>query len=106
MIKNLNFLSFEKTISKGLVLVDYWAEWCAPCKNQDPLLEIIEAKVKDIATVAKVDINDNRVIANNQRVKNIPTLILYNDGKEVQRFAGIQSTAIIINSIQQNNNKK
>ena len=106
MIKNLNFLNFEETISKGLVLVDYWAEWCAPCKSQDPLLEIIAKKTKDIATVAKVDINDNRVIANDQKVKNIPTLVLYKDGKEIQRFAGIQTTDIIINSIQQNNNKK
>ncbi|NOR86164.1 MAG: thiol reductase thioredoxin [Bacteroidales bacterium] len=103
MIKNLNFINFDKTISKGLVLIDYWAEWCAPCLAQHPILVEIAEEVKDIAVLAKVDISDNRVIADQQRVKNIPTLVLYKNGVEIQRFAGIQSKEIIINTITQNN---
>ena len=102
IIQNLNFITFNKQISHGLVLVDYWAQWCAPCLVQNPILEEIALEVKEIATVAKVDIADNRVIADQQKVKNIPTLILYQDGEEIQRFAGIQSKEIIINSIIQN----
>lgn len=102
MIENLNFITFNQAISKGIVLVDYWAQWCAPCLAQNPVLEEIADEVKNIALVAKVDIADNRVIADQQKVKNIPTLILYKDGKEIQRFSGIQSKEIIINSIQNN----
>lgn len=102
MIENLNFTNFDNTISKGLVLVDYWAEWCAPCIAQNPILNEMAKEVKEIALVAKVNISDNRVIADQQRVKNIPTLVLYKDGKEIQRFSGIQSKEIIINSIIQN----
>ncbi len=102
MIQDLNFITFSKEIANGLVLVDYWAQWCAPCLAQNPILEEIAEKVKNIARIAKVDIADNRVIADQQKVKNIPTLILYKNGVEIQRFAGIQSKEIIINSIIQN----
>ena len=102
MIKELNFMNFEEVISRGLVLVDYWAEWCAPCLAQNPILEKIAAEVKEMAIVGKVDISDNRVIAEQQRVKNIPTLVLYKEGVEIQRFAGVQSKEIIIKSIQKN----
>lgn len=102
MIQDLNFITFSKEIANGLVLVDYWAQWCAPCLAQNPILEEIAEEVKDIAIIVKVDIADNRVIADQQKVKNIPTLILYKDGVEIQRFAGIQSKEIIINSIQNN----
>ncbi len=103
MILDLNFITFDKQISNGLTLVDYWAEWCAPCVTQDPILEEIANEIEEIAIIAKVNIADNRVIADQQKVKNIPTLILYKDGLEIQRFAGIQSKEIIINSIRQNN---
>jgi len=99
MIQDLNFITFNKQIAHGLVLVDYWAEWCAPCLTQNPILEEIALEIKEYASLAKVDIADNRVIADQQKVKNIPTLILYKDGDEVQRFSGIQSKEIIINSI-------
>jgi len=103
MIQDLNFITFDKQISTGLVLVDYWAEWCAPCLSQNPLLQEIARDVSGIAIIAKVNIADNRVIADQQKVKNIPTLILYKDGIEIKRFAGIQSKEIIIKTIEQNN---
>jgi len=105
MIKDLNFITFSKAISSGLVLVDYWAEWCQPCLAQNPILDEIAEEIKEIAIVAKVDISDNRVIADQQKVKNIPTLILYRNGKEIHRYNGIQSKEIIIKNIQQNHNK-
>lgn len=102
MIKNLNFLNFEASISTGICLVDYWAYWCTPCLSQDSVLEEIEKEIGSKALVAKVDINDNKVIANHQKVRNIPTLILYKDGQEIERFMGIQSKKMIINSIEKN----
>ncbi len=102
MIKNLNFLNFEGSISTGVCLVDYWAYWCIPCLTQDPVLDEIDEEIGHKALIAKVDINDNKVIANQQKVRNIPTLILYKDGQEIERFSGIQSKEIIINSIEKN----
>jgi thioredoxin 1 len=99
MIKNLNFLNFKESIQNGICLVDYWAHWCIPCLTQDPILEEIHKEIGHLAGIMKVDINDNRHIANEQKVKNIPTLILYNDGLEIERFNGIQSKDIIINAI-------
>lgn len=103
MIFNLNFITFNKQIAQGLTLVNFWAEWCTACLTQNHILDEIAEEVKEICQVAKVDINDNRVIADEQKVKNIPTLILYKDGYEIERFAGIQSKEIIINTIQKNN---
>lgn len=102
MIKNLNYLNFQDSIESGVVLVDFWAYWCIPCLTQDPILNDIAKEMSHKALIAKVDINDNKFIANEQRVKNIPTLILYKNGKEIQRFSGIQSKETIINAIEKN----
>ncbi len=105
-MRNLNYITFKEATSKGLVLVDYWADWCAPCIAQNPILKEIDQEVGAFAKVYKVDINDNRVIADQQKVRNIPTLILYENGVEIQRFAGISSKELILNNIQQNIQKK
>lgn len=102
MIKDLNYLNFKDSIQSGVVLVDYWAYWCIPCLTQDPILKEIAEEIGEKALIAKVDINDNKVVANEQKVKNIPTLILYKNGTEIQRFLGIQSKEIIIHSIEKN----
>ncbi len=99
MINTLNFLNFEQAISTGWILVDYWAPWCAPCLTQLPILEQLAIEVQGEITVAKVDINDNKLIAQKQGIKNIPSLVLYFNGTEIQRFAGIHSKEIMLNSI-------
>lgn len=102
MITDLNYLNFKDSIQTGVALVDYWAYWCIPCLTQDPILKEIAEEMGNKALIAKVDINDNKVIANEQKVKNIPTLVLYKDGEEVERFLGIQSKDIIIKAIEKN----
>lgn len=102
MIKDLNYLNFKDNIQTGIVLVDYWAYWCIPCLTQEPVLVEIAKAIGNKAMIAKVDINDNKVIAKEQNVKNIPSLILYKNGREIQRFTDIQSKEIIINAINKN----
>jgi len=99
MIKHLNLMNFDEEITQGISLVDFWAPWCQPCLDQNPVLEEIAKEVAGIASVFKVDVNDNRVISNKEGVKNIPLLILYQEGKPIARYQGIQSKEIIIRSI-------
>jgi thioredoxin 1 len=74
--------------AKGAVLVDFWAEWCGPCKMIGPALEEIGAEYAGRLTVAKVNIDDNPVTPNNYAVRGIPTLILFKDGKPVATKVG------------------
>ena len=72
----------------GPVLVDFWAEWCGPCKAIGPALEELGAEFAGKLTVAKVNIDDNPVTPNTYNVLGIPTLILFKDGKPVDTLVG------------------
>ena len=92
-------MNFDSEIAQGIALVDFWAPWCQPCLDQNPVLDEIAKELAGVASVYKVDVNDNRVISNKEGVKNIPLLILYQEGKAITRYQGIQSKEIIIRSI-------
>jgi thioredoxin 1 len=74
--------------AKGAVLVDFWAEWCGPCKAIAPALEEIGAEYAGKLTIAKVNIDDNPMTPNTYQVRGIPTLILFKDGKPVDTKVG------------------
>ncbi|MEC7490685.1 MAG: thioredoxin TrxA [Pseudomonadota bacterium] len=75
--------SFETDVlgAKGAVLVDFWAEWCGPCKQIGPSLEEISDEMADAITVAKVNIDENPMTPSKYGVRGIPTLMLFKDGK-------------------------
>lgn len=98
MIKDLNFTNFNTELAEGWVLVDYWAYWCIPCLTQDPIIQDVAEDLTDVLRVAKVDINENKYIANEQKVMNIPMLVLYYNGLEIERFPGLQSKETILNN--------
>jgi len=70
------------------VLVDYWAEWCGPCKMVAPILEELSSELKDKLTIAKLDVDNNKDSAIKQKVMSIPTLILFKDGSPIDQRIG------------------
>jgi thioredoxin 1 len=91
---------FEETIAQGVVLVDFWAVWCPPCRIQNPIIEQVANEIGDVAKIAKLDVDHNPQSAGTHRVQNIPTLIIFKDGKPVQRFVGVQQKETLMAAIQ------
>ena len=81
--------------AKGTVLVDFWADWCGPCKAIAPALEEIGAEFAGKLTIAKVNIDDNPVTPNQYSVQSIPTLILFKDGKPVSTKVGAAPKSVL-----------
>lgn len=92
MATDANKDTFKELVedAKGLVLVDFWAEWCPPCKALSPLLEEIDGELGEKVHVVKVDVDNNQELAMKHRVQSIPTVKLYKDGKEVETWIGLQ----------------
>ncbi|RLD40422.1 MAG: thioredoxin [Bacteroidetes bacterium] len=96
---DINFVNWEKHLKEGVILVDFWAEWCTACIAQDKIYEAIAEEFKGNLRIGKINVSDNRILANKFGVRNIPFLILLKDGKPVMKMPGIQSKAHLINQI-------
>lgn len=96
---HLNYPNFDKVVNTTTILIDFWAEWCAPCKVQDPILEDVAKELNGEVLIGKVNVDDNRILATNYGIMNIPTMILFKKGKKLHQFVGVQSKENIINSI-------
>ena len=90
-VLNLTTSNFDETIKNGRVLVDFWAEWCGPCKMVGPIIDELAEEYKGQVTVGKVDTDHEKKLALRFQVMSIPTVIVFNDGQEVKRFVGVQS---------------
>jgi thioredoxin 1 len=94
-IKKFTEESFNQDIQHGIVLVDFYADWCGPCRMMTPVLEKVAKEVQGKATLGKIDIDSAQKIAAQFQVTSIPTLILYNEGKEVGRLVGLRDAAAV-----------
>lgn len=90
-IMTLNDTNFDQQTKGKLVLVDFWAEWCAPCKMMAPILNDLSNDLPEGKYVAKVNVEMYQSMAHRFNVRNIPTLILFKDGKELNRFVGVKT---------------
>lgn len=82
--------NFAENIASGVVLVDFWAEWCGPCQLMLPILWAFAEEMGDKVKVAKVNVDNCPGTAANYRVMSIPTLIVFKDGKPVEQMIGVQ----------------
>ncbi|WP_158802039.1 MULTISPECIES: thioredoxin TrxA [unclassified Acidisoma] len=89
--------SFNEDVLKatGPVVVDFWAEWCGPCRAISPALEEIAAEYEGKLTIAKVNIDENPETPNNYAVRGIPTLILFNNGKPAATQVGAAPKSVL-----------
>lgn len=97
MIKYLKENNFEEEVKEGLVLVDFYADWCGPCKMIGEILENLE----DI-NILKVNTDEHTELALNFGIMSIPTLILFKDGNSVDKLIGLQSKTDILEFIEKN----
>ena len=98
-IKELNAANFDETVKSGVVLVDFWAPWCNPCRMLGGILEQVAAELPADVTIGKVNIDENRDLAVTFEVMNIPRIFIYKDGKIVNDMSGVQSKPKLLDAL-------
>ncbi len=98
-ILTLTDKNFQHQTKNKLVLVDFWASWCVPCRMMAPVLNEVADELAGNSHVGKVNIEQFQSLAQKFQVRSIPTLILFKNGKEINRFVGIKSKDFLIKQI-------
>lgn len=98
-VKVLSDKNFSHQIKSGVTLVDFWASWCMPCKMMAPVINEVAESVNGSASVGKLDVEKHRSIAARYKIRNIPTMVLFRNGKEVERFVGAKSKDFLVKQI-------
>lgn len=91
--------NFSELTSTGLVLVDFWAEWCGPCQMMLPRLEELASQTEGKAIIAKHNVDTDSDIPASMRIMSIPTMILFKDGQPVEKWVGVQEISTLTDAI-------
>ena len=86
----LNAKNFDKAIRSGVVVVDFFATWCGPCKMMGPILEEVEEDLKGKAKFYKVDVDESESIARKFGIMSIPTIMVFENGEEREKHIGLR----------------
>ncbi|MDE0577945.1 MAG: thioredoxin [Opitutales bacterium] len=87
---------FNKEIAAGVVLVDFWAPWCPPCRRQGPIVDDVAEKAKAYGKVIKLNVDDEPAVASKYGIRSIPTLIIFKDGEIQKQFQGLTDASTLI----------
>jgi len=91
--------NFQQQTKNKVVLVDFWATWCAPCRMMAPVLNDVASELTGNSLVGKINIEQHQALAQKFKVRSIPTLILFKNGTEINRFVGIKSKDFLLKEI-------
>lgn len=100
MIKQVTVKDFDEEVKEGIVLVDFYADWCGPCKMMAPILESFSSKHKDIK-ILKVNVDEEQELGAKYSIMAIPTLMVYKDGKQVDVRQGFASLELLEEMIEE-----
>lgn len=101
-IKHLDDSNFDSTIQDGVTLVDFYADWCGPCRMIAPIIEEIATEMSGKVTVAKLDIESAQNTTAKLNVTSIPTIIIFKGGEEVNRVVGVRDKNALMELINEN----
>ena len=100
---HFNKETFEKTLAEGrLMMVDFWAEWCGPCRMLGPVIESLAEKYEGKAVVGKVNTDEEQELAMGFGITGIPTVIFFKGGKEIDRLVGVMPPDAFIQVLEKN----
>jgi thioredoxin 1 len=98
-VKILTDETFNQTVKSGVSLVDFWAEWCGPCKVQGPIVDEVADELIEKANICKLDIDKNPKTAQKLGIQSIPTILLFKDGKIIQKFVGVKPKGVLLKAV-------
>ena len=98
-IVTLTDKNFNQQTKNKIVLVDFWAAWCAPCRMMAPVLNEVADEFPEGYLVGKVNVDEYQSLAQKFNVRNIPTLVLFKNGKEINRFVGVKTKDFLLKNI-------
>lgn len=88
--------TWQNEVQKGFTLVDFWAPWCGPCRMLGPVLEEIEEELHNEVKIAKLNIDENQLTASQFGIMSIPTMVLFKDGKPIEKLTGYHPKEILL----------
>ncbi len=93
--------TFKKQIKSGVTLIDFWAPWCMPCKVLGPIVSEVADELKNEAAICKLNIDENKKTAAELGIRSIPTMVIFKNGKIVNKLVGIKTKAAIVKAVKE-----
>jgi len=96
---HLNQDNFEEAVAGKIALVDFWAEWCGPCRMLGPVIDEVAKSVGDNVAVAKINVDEAPQLAAKFGVRSIPAIFVIKDGEVINQFVGVQDKTTLLNAV-------